>query len=142
MNDIIYNTEGPGAFDPEVVKICKAMNCLPGIETFESCCGHGTQPFMIFFRVHPTERNEGLFILTRSVDNRYFKHGFDWDIILTASDMYNDGYLPITYILESKTMGDEAYKQADDLVDNIIDHCNHKNFLKIYELPKIEIDIS
>ena len=36
--------------DPECIPICDALNALPGIRTFESCCGHGKRPFMVFFR--------------------------------------------------------------------------------------------
>jgi hypothetical protein len=35
--------------DLECVKLCTAMNRLPGIETFESCCGHGDRPFKVWF---------------------------------------------------------------------------------------------
>lgn len=35
--------------DPECVKVCDALNALPGIRTFESCCGHGEHPFRVWF---------------------------------------------------------------------------------------------
>jgi len=34
--------------DLECVDLCKAINSLEGIQTTESCCGHGTHPYMIF----------------------------------------------------------------------------------------------
>ncbi len=37
--------------DPEVVKLCDALNSLPGVETFESCCGHGRTPFHVWVMV-------------------------------------------------------------------------------------------
>lgn len=36
--------------DPECVALCDVLNTLPGIRTFESCCGHGEHPFIVFFR--------------------------------------------------------------------------------------------
>ncbi len=39
----------PNVMDPECVPLCEAMNKLPGIKTFESCCGHGEHPFRIWF---------------------------------------------------------------------------------------------
>lgn len=39
----------PQNMDPECVAICDAMNALPGITTFESCCGHGKHEHWIFF---------------------------------------------------------------------------------------------
>jgi hypothetical protein len=35
--------------DPECVELCRALNALPGIMTFESCCGHGERPFHVWF---------------------------------------------------------------------------------------------
>lgn len=35
--------------DIECIKICDALNDLQGIETFESCCGHGKRPFLVAF---------------------------------------------------------------------------------------------
>jgi len=35
--------------DAECIPLCDALNLLPGIKTFESCCGHGEKPFAIHF---------------------------------------------------------------------------------------------
>ena|SRR5258708_2911725 len=37
--------------DPECIRLCDALNAMPGVRTFESCCGHGTHPFGIWFVV-------------------------------------------------------------------------------------------
>jgi len=39
----------PPDIDRECIALCDALNCLPGIMTFESCCGHGIHPHRIFF---------------------------------------------------------------------------------------------
>lgn len=39
----------PGDMDPECVALCVEMNRLSGIQTTESCCGHGVAPFQIWF---------------------------------------------------------------------------------------------
>lgn len=39
----------PNDMDQECVKLCEAMNSLPGIQTTESCCGHERDNFCIFF---------------------------------------------------------------------------------------------
>src|ERR1700677_1998355 len=36
--------------DWECINICNALNELPGIQTTESCCGHGDHRFRVFFR--------------------------------------------------------------------------------------------
>ena len=38
-----------GAMDAECVKLCDALNRMPGIMTLESCSGHGERPFYIAF---------------------------------------------------------------------------------------------
>jgi hypothetical protein len=35
--------------DPQCIPLCDAINRIHGIETFESCCGHGERKFVIFF---------------------------------------------------------------------------------------------
>jgi hypothetical protein len=41
--------------DAECIPICDALNSLPGITTFESCCGHGKERHVIFFRAMTIE---------------------------------------------------------------------------------------
>jgi len=41
--------------DQECVALCDAMNHLPGIETFESCCGHGKDNYRIWFMTEGLE---------------------------------------------------------------------------------------
>jgi hypothetical protein len=36
--------------DVECIKLCNALNKLPGIETFESCSGHSVNPFFVAFK--------------------------------------------------------------------------------------------
>ena len=121
-------------FDREVAPLCRVINDLPGLLTTESCCGHGTRPFRIWFRVSEDEQR-GLFLLARSVDRRYFKHGHEWSITVSISDSPTSP-LPLSFLLESNTRGEEAYKQAQELLDNIIDHRKHPAFLELYGLQE------
>jgi hypothetical protein len=34
----------PHDLDPQILELCTALNALPGIETYGSCCGHGERP--------------------------------------------------------------------------------------------------
>lgn len=40
----------PEDMDPECLDLCRALNRAPGIETIESCCGHGRSPYHIWFK--------------------------------------------------------------------------------------------
>lgn len=37
-------------YDVESVALVDAMNMVPGIQTVESCCGHGEREFLIWFQ--------------------------------------------------------------------------------------------
>ena len=50
--------------------------------------------------------------------------------------------LPIYYGLSSgKIKGEEAYKQAKDLIKNMEYHLNHKNFIKGYDIDLKKFNI-
>lgn len=134
MRKFVKIVEYDEFMDAECVDLCNAMNSLPGIVTMESCCGHSSSPYQIFFRV--TDSKQGLFFLTRCTDHRYWKYGYLWKIELIVGDsLYEDGELPITYLLTSEPIvGDDAYAQAQDLLDNMIHHLNHDNFMNYYNL--------
>jgi len=132
--NVIYS----GVMDPEVLGLCNALNALPGISTTESCCGHGREKFSIFFQTYGRCHKEGLFFLARCIDRRYWKHGHHWEATLVVGDTYPQQEprlgLPVSYILACEVKGEEAYKQAEDLVRNLNHHLNHANFIKAFEL--------
>lgn len=72
-----------GHMDEECIDICDALNTLPSVETTESCCGHGTNPFMIFLTVTDMY---SLSILSRSFDKRYIGTSIPWHIELFSAD--------------------------------------------------------
>lgn len=45
----------PSDMDKECIRLCDALNALPGITTHASCCGHGKDPFRVFFRAQKIE---------------------------------------------------------------------------------------
>jgi len=124
--------------DDEVVKLCRAMNGIKGIKTVCSCCGHGKEPFMIWFHVTDPK---GLFFLARCVSDRYWQYGTNWRIEVSAGDSMTNG-LPVVYLLTSlHEHGEEAYKQAEDLIENMKYHRNHEAFMEHYGLNKDDIKL-
>jgi len=118
--------------DTEVMGLCDAMNALPGIKTTESCCGHSSSPFSIWFNVYS---EQGLFFLGRCASHRYWKYGYLWKIEIQVGDSYNGCLLPIAYHLSSgPIVGEDAYVQANDLVRNMIHHVQHKVFMSGFDL--------
>ena len=44
----IKSPDNPNGMDPECMVLCTAINKLRGIATYESCCGHGEQPYRVW----------------------------------------------------------------------------------------------
>ena len=94
----------PADVDSECRALCEAMNALPGIETVESCCGHGKEPFRIWFIVR------SLKYLPRLVYYTVPCHvGFLWRCRVTT----DCGMSPVFFLVESIEVGEVAYKQAE-----------------------------
>jgi len=122
-------------------KLRSALDSLPGIKTFCSS-SNAKNGINIWFKVNNSK--QGLFFLTRCVDNRYWEFGHLWRIELNVGDMYGNSdfkrmgppfQLPIHYRLTSGDVnGTKAYKQAQSLIDNMNYHLNHENFIKGFEI--------
>jgi hypothetical protein len=116
-------------------KLRSALDSLPGIETFCSS-SNAKNGINIWFNVKKSK--QGLFFLTRCVDQRYWKYGHIWKVELSVGDMYKSrgqNQLPVHYCLHSgSVVGRQAYKQAESLIDNMNYHLNHENFIKGFEI--------
>jgi hypothetical protein len=81
-------------------ELIQIIESLPGIDIIQK----DLEGFMhshpyIFFAVDEKEA-EGLFFLTRCVDNRYWEFGNNWRIELSVGDqIHKNGDRPITYQL-------------------------------------------
>lgn len=136
-----FKSDYDGGMDLEVIELCNAINSLPGLRTTESCCGHSTGPFEIYFEVDGAASMEGLFFLTRAADRRYWKYGYLWEIKLSVGDTPHGHVLPTCFTLSSgPIMGEDAFAQADDLLDNMIYLLNHKEFISGFGLDLSKIN--
>jgi hypothetical protein len=109
--------------DPPVVKLCDALNKLPGISTDGSCSGHGKGPFLITFDVD--------YRASRSWQDSVAKivwavrhHGNSdchkslWQVVLFGGC---DG-LSFYYNLESIVPSNaEIYKEADEIAETLVE---------------------
>lgn len=83
--------------DPECILPCDTLNSLPGIETFESCCGHSREPYRVWMKVSDLH---GLKILGRCTSRNY-SSGI-WRVIIDNSDGWTPGKEnPVYAYLES-----------------------------------------
>ena len=57
--------EAPPDLDPEILELCTALNAMPGITTYVSCCGHGDDPVGVWFVFFsPEELSQMLYYLS------------------------------------------------------------------------------
>lgn len=105
--------------DPECVALCEALNCLPGIKTTQSCCGHGKQPYRVWFRVTDFHAR-GLLTVARLTCPRYYAG--DWEVKLSHGDVRGS---MIDFLLEG-AVGTERYAYADKLAHDIVAHVENK----------------
>lgn len=107
----------PDDLDPEIRNLVIAMNHLPGIQTTESCSGHGKDPVWVWFEV--PDRNlhgRGLITLARVTCNRYYANPF------TISISHGD-INPVGLLLEGPVGG---FKEAEKLADDIMAHVQNR----------------
>lgn len=70
--------------DEECIAFCDALNELPGVETFESCCGHYKEPYMIFLNCNNFST---LALLARTFDRRYCDSKIGWEMLVDDTDI-------------------------------------------------------
>lgn len=100
--------------DKECVELCQKLNSLKGVETWESCCGHLKDLYMIFFFCNDFIT---LAKLARSV-NRNYSDG-RWEIVVDDSDHY-PSYL---FWLRSKKPF-RSYKAMEKSIKSLIESIN------------------
>lgn len=130
----------------EIRPLMDSLNALSGIKLnswgrYDKSSLTKMEKYIIFFRidnkdelgVKGTPLSQGLFLLIRSIDRRYFN--MEVDIRLSVADLYEDKILPTVYQLHIED--DDQYTIQDKvngLVDNMNFHLNNSNFVDYYEL--------
>ena len=98
----------PVWLDNEVVPLVDAMNALEGIVTVESCCGHGEDPFRVWFYAESVNAVRPLFEVVST------RRG--WRI--TFEEHNSDGDRDYIFCLKGPK-GVRAYTQAVELASAI-----------------------
>jgi hypothetical protein len=99
-----------GKMDAECLR--DAMNLVPGIETCLSCCGHGEHPYRVWFRAESIDALPELLM--------WFHHlncGYDGWKVIAVPDCF---CCSVIFMIEGP-IGEEAYKQADEIAKLIED---------------------
>jgi hypothetical protein len=112
----------PPTVDPQILELCLLLNMLPGIETFESCCGHGHGPVQIYFRVHDQPRAEGLGILARHTCPRCTGVENPMKILIDHADYDLVGSGGVFFYLLQGEVGQLGYDEVNRLSEALRKH--------------------
>ena len=113
MMDHINDAYLPSDLDVECYDLCVALNKLPGLRTFESCCGHLKDVYSIWFFC---DNIDTLSRLGRTVFKNYSDG--NWEIVLDSTDTHPRGvfWLRSTKVFESN---EEMMESIERLISNI-----------------------
>jgi hypothetical protein len=125
-----FNINDP-YLDPEVANLCLAINQMPDINTTESCCGHNKDPMRIWFTVDDI-RSLNTFLWAGCY--RWFNLN-DFNLLLNTADVERANP-KLRILLESKDIGEEAFKKAELLAAKINQFIKDFKYGKPLEPPK------
>jgi len=98
--------------DAEARPLIFALNRLPGITTVESCCGHGSEHFRIWFEVSLYEK-AGLTAIEAAIAHEDWPNGERWRVYHTQMAYF-------TWILESADVGPHVIGQSRLLARHLV----------------------
>jgi hypothetical protein len=104
-----------GKMDPECIKLCDAMNKVPGIRTIESCCGHGERPYRIWFK---SKNLKSLPLLLYWFDRCHVGYP-GWNVSVSTDCAMS----PVTFMVEGPI---GAYSESDDIAKSLEENLKSK----------------
>lgn len=99
--------------DKECIELCDTLNTLPGLKTFESCCGHLKTVFSIWFFCNNIDT---LSRLGRAVYKNYSDG--KWEIVVDSTDTCPRGIFWLRTIVPFVSQ-DEMEQSLSNLISNI-----------------------
>ena len=104
----------PADMDKECISLCALLNQYPGLETFESCCGHLKDRYSIWFKCNNIDL---LSRLGRATNKNYSSGKFE--IVLDSTDTSPRGIFWLRSTEPFKSY-DEMMEEVSCLCDDII----------------------
>jgi hypothetical protein len=114
--------------DRQCISLCNALNAIPGVSTYESCCGHNKHEFRIWFT---TTNVNGLYVIARVLDPRYYYFP-TWSCRLDGSDMPE--YSPTFFLHSGSHKGRRAYREAEKLAKCIYHFLSNEKLMDHYQI--------
>lgn len=110
--NIKYELKYPSDMDKQCIELYYLLNSLPDTATFDCCCGHEKEVYMMFFRCF----NIGVLSRLGRAVSRNYSDG-NWEIVVDSVDTFPYGcfWLRTKEVLKS----DELDESLERLIDNI-----------------------
>lgn len=80
MSDMRYDEY----MDKECIPVCDALNELPDVRTFESCCGHLKRRYVVYLY---TDNPYSMAVIARAFDRRYLPTKIRWETTIETIDV-------------------------------------------------------
>ncbi len=96
--------------DKECVSLCKALNECPGIITISSCCGHGKNPYLIFFRA---DSLKNLALICYCFDSCHCGCS-GWSVVART----DCSMCPVTFMIEGPIFGE--YAEEPEVISGVL----------------------
>ncbi len=103
----------PFDMDNECIELCNVLNTLPGVTTFESCCGHCKRPYHIWFFCTSIDT---LSRLGRATERNYSDN--KWEVVVDSSDTSPYGVFWLR-TKEKFNTPEEMNESVQNLIKNI-----------------------
>ena len=104
--------------DIECLALCEALNRFPGIETVESCCGHGNNPFRIWFVPESLQSLPAVVYFCDKCHNSFD----NWNVTVRTDCAMS----PVLFMVQGPT-GQQAYDEAKEIA-NLMDAWTEEKF--------------
>lgn len=103
----------PFDMDNECIDLCNLLNTLPGVTTFESCCGHCKRQYSIWFFCNNINT---LSRFGKATERNYSDNM--WEVVIDSTDTHPYG---VFWLRSKKPFSSpvEMGKSVDNLMKNI-----------------------
>lgn len=112
--NIKYELKYPSDMDEQCIELYYLLNSLPDTKTYESCCGHEKEPYLMFFTC---DNIEVLSRLGRAVGRNYSDG--NWSIIVDTTDTHPYGQFCLK---TNKVLNKEELNES---LKGLIESINH-----------------
>ncbi len=113
--------------DKECIPICDALNSLPDVETFESCCGHLKTRYAVYLK---TKNLYSMSVIARVFDKRYSNTSVAWKTTIETLDAENNPQFCIG-IYSERPFND--YREMSDDVKHLCDGIRYWSSERFYK---------